>query len=56
MKHIEDTLQNGISVLSIPQESTDATTILVLVKAGSRLEDAKNNGISHFIEHLLFKG
>ena len=56
MKHIEDTLQNGISVLSIPQESTDATTILVLVKAGSRLEDDKNNGISHFIEHLLFKG
>lgn len=56
MNHTENTLKNGISVLSIPQESTDATTILVLVKAGSRLEDDKNNGISHFIEHLLFKG
>ncbi|MDD3284296.1 MAG: pitrilysin family protein [Patescibacteria group bacterium] len=35
---------------------TQAVTVLVLVKTGSRYENDKNRGVAHFIEHLLFKG
>ena len=37
-------------------QDTQAVTVLVLVKVGSRYENQKNQGVAHFIEHLLFKG
>jgi len=37
-------------------ESTKAVTVLVLVGAGSRYEKREINGISHFLEHMFFKG
>ena len=40
----------------VPVEGTQAVTVLVLTKVGSRYETPKLNGASHFIEHLLFKG
>jgi predicted Zn-dependent peptidase len=49
-------LKNGIKVILSPQTSTRAVSVLVMVKVGSRFESAKNNGASHFVEHLLFKG
>lgn len=39
-----------------PLHETNAISVLVLVKTGSRYENEKNNGVAHFIEHLLFKG
>lgn len=51
-----ETLPNKIKLLLAPQAGTAAVTVLVLVKIGSRYEAPKINGISHFIEHLLFKG
>ena len=51
-----ETLANKTKILLAPQKATDAVTILALVKVGSRHEAAPVNGISHFIEHLLFKG
>jgi len=39
-----------------PQPSTRAVSLLVLVKVGSRQENGRNNGIAHFVEHLMFKG
>src|SRR3989344_9511190 len=51
-----DTLNNGITLLTAPLKETQAITVLVLVKVGSRYEPLKLNGVSHFIEHLLFKG
>ena len=36
--------------------SNKTTTVLVLVEAGVDYEDKKNNGISHFLEHMCFKG
>jgi len=36
--------------------SFESATVLVMVKAGSRYETKKNNGISHFLEHMAFKG
>ena len=49
-------LKNGLNCVLAPLHETEAVTVLVLVKVGSRYEADKINGISHFIEHLLFKG
>ena len=49
-------LNNNVPVIIAPQAETQAATALILVKVGSRYEAAKINGVSHFIEHLLFKG
>jgi len=50
------TLKNGLRVIVAPMHETKAMTALVLVKVGSRYEKRKINGVSHFVEHLLFKG
>lgn len=49
-------LKNGARVHMVPFSGTDAATILVLFKVGSRYEYSEINGASHFIEHLMFKG
>lgn len=49
-------LKNGLSVIQIPQQDTAAVTIMLLVPVGSRYETKSLNGISHFLEHLFFKG
>ncbi|MBM3257299.1 MAG: insulinase family protein [Candidatus Liptonbacteria bacterium] len=50
------TLPNGIRVILVPQPQNVAATVLILVEAGSEYESKKINGISHFLEHLVFKG
>lgn len=50
------TLPNGIPVLIDQLTGTQVMTLLVLFKVGSRNESKKTNGISHFLEHLFFKG
>src|SRR3989344_1698264 len=50
------TLKNGLRVILVPQPDNLATTFLVLVEAGSKYETKDINGISHFLEHLCFKG
>lgn len=40
----------------VPQPSSLAATVLILVEAGSEYETKKINGISHFLEHMTFKG
>ncbi len=50
------TLKNGLRIIIVPQKSTRAVTVLVLVATGSKYEEKKINGISHLLEHLLFKG
>jgi len=49
-------LPSGLQYIEAPLKDTEAVTILVLVKVGSRFEKASQNGISHFLEHLFFKG
>ena len=49
-------LGNGLRVLTVPMPSFESATVLVMVKAGSRYETKLNNGISHFLEHMAFKG
>lgn len=50
------TLKNGLRIIMVPQPGSLTTTILVLVATGSKYEKKGINGISHFLEHLCFKG
>lgn len=50
------TLTNGLTLITIPIPSLESVTTLVAVGAGSRYEARKINGISHFLEHMFFKG
>lgn len=50
------TLKNGTRIILHPQKETKAVTILVLYGVGSRYESENLAGISHFLEHMMFKG
>lgn len=50
------TLENGLRIIVVPQENTQTATVLVLVGTGSKYEKKEINGISHFLEHMFFKG
>lgn len=49
-------LNNGLRYILAPMPQVKSVTALVMVEAGSRYEDSTNNGISHFLEHMMFKG
>lgn len=49
-------LGNGLKIITIPMKETRLMTLSVFIRAGSHYENQKNNGISHFLEHMLFKG
>src|SRR4051794_21757318 len=47
---------NGLPVHRVALEGTRATTLLVAFDAGARTERPEENGMAHFLEHLVFKG
>ena len=49
-------LKNGATVVVAPQHDTRSATIFVGFPVGSRYETKRINGVSHFIEHMMFKG
>ncbi len=49
-------LPNGLRVLSSSMPSTHSVTVNVYVGAGSRYERLGEEGVSHFVEHMVFKG
>ena len=49
-------LKNGLNLITIPLVGTKAITALVLLPIGSRYENRKISGVSHFVEHMMFKG
>ena len=49
-------LKSGLPVIIAPTEGTAAVTVLVFAGAGSRYEVQGDRGISHFLEHMFFKG
>ncbi|MFA6520203.1 MAG: pitrilysin family protein [Candidatus Paceibacterota bacterium] len=56
MQFSKKVLKNGLRVVTIPMKDNPTATVLVLVEAGSKYEDKEVNGISHFLEHMCFKG
>jgi predicted Zn-dependent peptidase len=51
-----ETLANGLPLYRVALPGTRAVTILVAFDAGARTERAEENGMAHFLEHLVFKG
>jgi predicted Zn-dependent peptidase len=49
-------LSDGLRLVLVPMKGSQSTTALVLSGAGSKYETKNINGISHFLEHLFFKG
>ena len=56
MQYSKHVLSNGLRIITIPMPSLESATIAVWVKTGSRNETSKISGISHFLEHMVFKG
>lgn len=54
--HRKEVLPNGLTILAEEMPNIRSVTLGVWLRQGSRHERAGENGISHFIEHLLFKG
>ncbi len=50
------TLKNGLRVITVPMKNANSVTVLILVGTGSKYETKDINGISHFLEHMFFKG
>ena len=52
----QTSLPNGLPLYRISVEGTRSVTILVAFDAGARTERPEENGMAHFLEHLVFKG
>jgi predicted Zn-dependent peptidase len=50
------TLDNGLPIYNVAVDGTRAITVLVAFDAGARTERPEENGMAHFLEHLVFKG
>lgn len=55
-RHVKDVLPNGLRVVTVESPHLHSAMVAVYVRAGSRHETARTNGVSHFLEHLLFRG
>jgi len=49
-------LPSGLPIVTAPSDGTESVTVLVFAGAGSRYEQESSRGISHFLEHMFFKG
>lgn len=56
MKYKKTTLGNGLRIITVPTKGNPAATVLVMVETGSNYETKGQNGLSHFLEHMCFKG
>jgi len=56
LPYIKKIFPNGMKYIFVPQPQSLATTVLILVSTGSDYEGKEINGVSHFLEHLCFKG
>src|SRR4051812_25816947 len=56
MKFNQNILKNGLRVITIPMQDNPAVTVLVMVETGSKYEQKETGGLSHFLEHMVFKG
>ena len=50
------TLPNGLRVWAHPRPGTGTFALAMQIRVGARYESRRNNGISHFLEHMLFTG
>ncbi len=56
MSYIKTTLDNGLRVITYPMPRMRSVALGIWIKVGGRYENQDNKGISHYLEHMLFKG
>ncbi len=56
MKFNQKILENGLKIVTIPMTDNPAVTVFIMVSTGSKYESKETNGLSHFLEHMVFKG
>ncbi|PJA87011.1 MAG: hypothetical protein CO141_01720 [Candidatus Moranbacteria bacterium CG_4_9_14_3_um_filter_42_9] len=56
MHYKKHTLKNGLRIITAPMKDTQTATVVVMIGVGSRYEKESEAGLSHFIEHMMFKG
>jgi predicted Zn-dependent peptidase len=56
MNYKKKVLKNGLRIMVVPIPRSPSVTMMVLVETGSDYETKEKNGISHFLEHMFFKG
>ena len=56
MQTQQTTLNNGLRIVTCSRPNTETVSLGIWIKTGSAYEDEKINGISHFLEHMVFKG
>jgi len=56
MQYTKKTLKNGMRIITVPVKGNPTVTVMSFVETGSNYETAKLNGLSHFLEHMFFKG
>jgi predicted Zn-dependent peptidase len=56
MKFTKTVLSSGLRIITVPMADNPSVTVLVMVEAGSKYETKEISGISHFLEHMVFKG
>ena len=56
IKNFRSALTNGLTVVTVEMPHIHTLEVAMFVRAGLRFENVKNNGISHFLEHMLFRG
>lgn len=56
MKFTKSILPDDLRLITVPMSDNPSVTVLVMVEAGSKYETKEINGLSHFLEHMVFKG
>lgn len=56
MNYKKTTLKNGLRIMTVPMKGTQTATAVIMVGIGSRFENESQAGLSHFVEHMMFKG
>ena len=56
MNYEKHVLSNGLRVVLSPMKEAETVTVLITTATGSRYETKKEGGLSHFLEHMFFKG
>ncbi len=55
-KRVMDVLPNGLRLVTVELPHLHTAALVVYAKVGSRYESPQDNGLSHFLEHMLFRG
>lgn len=56
MKYTKKVFNNGLRLITVPMKGSETAIAMVMVETGSDYESKEINGLSHFLEHMCFKG